>query len=88
MEKLLARTLQEIADEALGDADLKMGIHAAEGELLLRVVAGLLEGVVVEAPVVAVVVEYLHAVLSQRCVRLREFPWMYRRFGGGRNAGS
>jgi hypothetical protein len=39
----------------LGDAILEVGIDAAEGELLVSVVAGLLEGVVVEAPVVAVV---------------------------------
>ncbi len=68
VEQLLARALQEIGDRALGDAILKMGIHATEGELLSRVVAGLLEGIVVEAPVVAVVVEYLHAVLSGECL--------------------
>ena len=70
MEQLLARALQEIADGALGDAVLKMGIHATEGELLLRVVAGLLEGIVVEAPVDTVVVEYLHAVLGGECLVL------------------
>ena len=31
----------------LGNPVLKMGIHTAEGELLLRVVAGLLEDIVV-----------------------------------------
>ena len=62
-----ARALREIADGALGDAILEVGIHAAEGELLSCVVAGLLEGVVVEAPVVTVVVEYLHAVLGSKC---------------------
>ena len=55
-------------DGALGDAVLKMGIHAAEGELLSRVVAGLLEGVVLEMPVVSVVVEYFHAVLGGECL--------------------
>ena len=68
MEQLLARTLREIADGVLGDAILEVGIHAAEGELLSRVVAGLLEGVVVEVPVVAVVVEDLHAVLGGECL--------------------
>ena len=68
MEQLLARTLREIADGVLGDAVLKMGIHATEGELLSRVVAGLLEGVVVEAPIVAVVVEDLHAMLGCECL--------------------
>ena len=67
VEQLLARALREIADRALGDAILEMGIHAAEGELLSRVVAGLPESVVLEAPVVAVVVEDLHAALSGKC---------------------
>ena len=69
MEQLLARALREIADGALGNAILEVGIHATEGELLSRVVAGLLEGVVLEAPVVAVVVEDLHAVLSGECLK-------------------
>ena len=45
MEQLLARSLREIADGALGDAILEVGIDAAEGELLSSVMAGLLEGV-------------------------------------------
>jgi hypothetical protein len=45
-----------------------MGIHTAEGELLSHFMAGLLEGVVMEAPVVAVVVEYPHAVLGGKCL--------------------
>ena len=45
-----------------------MGIHAAEGELLSRIVAGFLEGIVVEVPVVAVVVEDLHAMLGGKCL--------------------
>ena len=69
MEQLLACALGEIADGALGDAILEVGIDAAEGELLPGVVAGLLEGVVVEAPVVAVVVLYPHAVLSGKCLK-------------------
>ena len=68
VEQLLARALREIVDGALGDAILKVGIHATEGELLSRIVAGLLEGVVLEVPVVAVVVEDLHAVLSSECL--------------------
>jgi hypothetical protein len=55
VEHLLACTFREVADGVLGDAILEVGIDAAEGELLVSVVAGLLEGVVVEAPVVAVV---------------------------------
>jgi len=68
VEQLLAHALREIADGALGDAILKVGIHAAEGELLSRVVAGLLEGIVMEAPIVTVVVEDLHAMLGGKCL--------------------
>jgi len=68
MEQLLARALREIANGALGDAILEVGIHAAEGELLSHVLAGLLEGIVVEVPIVAVVVEDLHAVLGDECL--------------------
>jgi hypothetical protein len=67
VEQLLACALQEIVDGALDNAILEMSIHAAEGELLSRVVAGLPEGVVLKAPVVAVLVEDLHAVLSGEC---------------------
>ena len=45
-----------------------MGIDAAEGELLSCFVAGLFEGVVLEAAIVAMVVEYPHAVLSGECL--------------------
>ena len=64
VEQLLACALREIADRALGDAILEVGIDAAEGELLSGVVAGLLEGVVIESPIVAVVMLDLHAVLG------------------------
>ncbi len=60
--------LREITDRALGDAILEVGIDSAEGELLSHVVAGLLEGVVLEAPIIAVVVEDLDAVLSGECL--------------------
>jgi hypothetical protein len=66
MEQLLASALGEVADGALGDAILEVGIDAAEGELLLCVVAGLLEGVVVEAPFVAVVALDPHTVLGSK----------------------
>jgi hypothetical protein len=68
MEQLLARALREVADRAPGDPILKMGIHTAEGELLLRFVAGLFESVVLEAAIVAVVVEYPHTVLGGECL--------------------
>ncbi len=68
VEQLLACALREIADGALGGAILEVGIDAAEGELLSSVVAGLLESVVVEAPVVAVVVLDSHAVFGGKCL--------------------
>jgi hypothetical protein len=49
MEQLLASTFGEVVDGALGDAILEVGIDAAEGELLLHIVAGLVEDVVKEA---------------------------------------
>ncbi len=52
----------------LGDAILEVGIDSAEGELLSRVVAGLSEGIVLEMPIIAVVVEDLHAVLGGKCL--------------------
>ncbi len=64
MEQLLASAFGEVADGALGDAILEVGIDAAEGEMLSRVVAGLLEGVVKEATVVAVVVLDLHTMIG------------------------
>jgi len=69
VEQLLACALREIADRALGDAILEVGIDSAEGELLSRVVAGLSEGNVMETPIIAVVVEDLHAVLSGECLK-------------------
>jgi len=68
VEQLLACALREIADRALGDAILEMGIDSAEGELLSRIVAGLSEGIVLETPVIGVAVEDLDAVLSGKCL--------------------
>ncbi len=56
VEQLLPCALGEVADTALGDLILKMGIDAAEGELLSGFVAGLSEGVVLEAAIVAMLV--------------------------------
>ncbi len=64
VEQLLASAFGEVADGALGNAILEVGIDAAEGELLSHVVASLLEGVVEEATIVAVVVLDLHTVIS------------------------
>jgi hypothetical protein len=64
VEQLLASAFGEVADGVLGDAILEVGIDAAEGELLLRIVAGLLEGVVEEVTVATVVVLDLHTVFG------------------------
>ncbi len=64
MEQLLASTFGEVADGALGNAILEVGIDAAEGELLSCVMAGLLEGVVEEATIDAVVVLDLHTMFG------------------------
>jgi hypothetical protein len=64
MEQLLASAFGEVADGALVNAILEVGTDAAEGELLSHVVAGLLEGVVEEATVVAVVVLDLHTMFG------------------------
>ncbi len=54
MEQLLLCAFREVPDGLLGDAILKVGIDPTEGELLPCVVVGLLEGIVMEAFVVAV----------------------------------
>ena len=68
MEQLLACALREVADGALGDAILEVGIDATEGELLSHVVAGLLESVVVATPVVAMAMLDSYAVLGGKCL--------------------
>ena len=68
VEQLLACALREIADRVLGDVILEVGIDVAEGELLSRIVAGLSEGIVLEMPIIAMVVEDLHAVLGGECL--------------------
>ncbi len=52
MQQLLARALQEIADGVLGNAILEVGIYTTEGELLVCVVACLLEHIVRELTIV------------------------------------
>ncbi len=64
MEQLLPSAFGEVANGVLGDAFLGVGIDAPEGELLSHVVVGLLEGVVKEVTVVAVVVLDLHTVFG------------------------
>jgi hypothetical protein len=62
MEQLLPCAFQEVPDGSLGDAILKVGIDSIEGDLLSCIVACLLEGVVMEASVVAVIMQDLDSV--------------------------
>ncbi len=63
MEELLLCTLLEIPDGFLVDAILEVGVDPTEGESLPFGTAAVLEGIVCKSPVVAVVVEYVYAVL-------------------------
>ncbi len=65
MEQLLLCAFQEVLDGLLGNAILKVGIDPTEGELFPCVVACLLEGVVMEASVVAVIMEDLDSVFCR-----------------------
>jgi hypothetical protein len=56
MEQLLPCTFGEVLDGLLGDAILEVGIYPTEGELLPCFMACLLEGVVMEASIVAMIV--------------------------------
>ncbi len=56
MEQLFPRAFREVPDGLLGNAILKVGIDSTKGELLPCVVACLLEGVVVEVSIVAIIV--------------------------------
>ncbi len=59
VEQLLLCAFREVPDGLLGDAILKVGIDPTENELLPCLVACLLEGVVMEAAIVAVIMEDL-----------------------------
>jgi hypothetical protein len=56
MEQLLPCAFREVSDCLLGDAILEVGMYPTEGELLPCFIACLLEGVVVEASIVAMIV--------------------------------
>ncbi len=64
MQQLLVCALREIADGALGNAILEVSVYATEGELLARIVARLLEHIVRELTVVAVIMLNFYAVLG------------------------
>ncbi len=59
LEQLLPCAFQEVPDGLLGNALLKVGIDPTEGELLPCVLARLLEGVGMEASIVAVIMKDL-----------------------------
>jgi hypothetical protein len=56
MEQLLPCALREVLDGSFGNAIMEVGIYPKEGELLPCFVACLLEGIVMEASTVAMVV--------------------------------
>jgi hypothetical protein len=64
MKQSLAHALCEVADGSLGDAILEVRIQATKGELLLCIVTCLWEGVVVDFPIAAVVVEDFHSMFG------------------------
>ncbi len=59
------RAFQKVLDGLLGNAILKVGIYSTKGELLPCVMACLSEGVVMEASVVAVVVQDFDSVFCR-----------------------
>ena len=63
MEELLPCTLSEIPDGFLGNAILEVGVDPTEGESLPFGSAAVLEGLFCKLSIVAVVVEYVYAVL-------------------------
>jgi hypothetical protein len=65
VKQLLARALQEVLDGLLGDAILEVGINPTKGELLSCITACLLKGIVVKAPIVAVLVHDFDSVFGR-----------------------
>jgi hypothetical protein len=63
---LFACALGEVADRALGNPILEMGVHATKGELLAALLARLLEGIVRELSVVAVIMQNFYAVFGSK----------------------
>ncbi len=61
---MLARALQKVTNCTLGNPILKMGVHAAKGELLAALFAGSFECIVRKLLFVAVVVDFFYAVFG------------------------
>ncbi len=70
VEQSLAHVSQEVLDGSLSNAILEVGIYPTKGELLPCFMACLLEGVVVELSVVAIVVWVFDSVFC--CVLLND----------------
>jgi hypothetical protein len=66
MQQLLAGAVGEVADGAFCGSILEMGVDAAEGELLVALLAGLLEGVAGKSAIVAIVVADGDAMLGSK----------------------
>ena len=69
VQQLLACALGEVVNAALRDTILEVGVDATKGKLLSSVVTCLFEGVVGEAPIVAVIVLDFNAVLSSKGIK-------------------
>ncbi len=63
VEQLLSRTLTEVANGLVGYSILKMSIDATEGKSLICTCACVLEVIIGESTIVAMVVKNLHAML-------------------------
>jgi hypothetical protein len=64
VQQLLARALREVAYGALGNAILEVSVYAIEGELLVLLMACLLECIVGKPTVVALVMLNFYAMLG------------------------
>ncbi len=66
MEQLLSCALTEVANGLFGYSILKMSIDAAEGNSLIHTCACILEVIVSESTIVAMVVKNLHIMLFSK----------------------
>jgi hypothetical protein len=63
VEQLLSHALTEVTNGLFGYSSLKMSIDAAEGKSLICICACVLEVIIGESTIVAMVVKNLHAML-------------------------
>ncbi len=71
VQQLLVHALREVADGLLGNAILKVCIHATEGKLLALFVAGLFECVIGKLPIVAMEMLNCYAFLEAKDSKAR-----------------